>query len=126
MAEKDLYLEQYWDEDFREAMSENLERKLMLCAIEDPLSNYAREQDHFIKYAPAYEVQAWKDWNKGKKETALNKFHSSKDRRWRMVGEMPMYIEKLLDLKEPGFWKIKKNRIKFYKRNPLFCIPEVI
>lgn len=113
-----------------------VERHLFEMLVKDPLSNYQREQDHFIKYAPKWEVQAWIDWNKNKKKTNLNKFGAGTTNSLRELGDIPRYIEFYYDYKYPGYWEIArtgpareqdmKRIYGFFKRNPLFCTAEVV
>lgn len=99
---------------------------LWQAAFADPIENYAREQDHFTKYAPSFEVDAWIEWNKNKKKEIKNRFASSVTKDLRLFGDQPEYIEKILEAKDPLFWKSKNKVVAFYRRNPLFCIPEAV
>lgn len=103
-----------------------IEHTLWQAALRDPIDNYVREQDHFTKYAPRFEVDNWVEWNKSWKKALKNRFASNKQKDLRIRGEQPAYIEKMLEAKDPLFWKNKKKVNAFYRRNPLFCIPEVI
>ena len=103
-----------------------LDQILLNAVLHDPLSNYPREQDHFIRYAPASEIQAWKTWNLSRKAALYNRFASNKQKTFRALGECPDYIYEILMLQDPLFWKNSKKRNAFYKRNPLFCIAEAV
>jgi hypothetical protein len=103
-----------------------MEEKLLMAAFHDPLSNYVCEQDHFIKYAPAWEVQAWRDWNKSKRETMRNRFASNDNKTWRQYGEVPGYIEMILTAQDPLFFKNSKTRNAFFRRNNLFGVAEAV
>lgn len=112
------------------------ERHLFQMLKEDPIEGYEREQDHFIKHAPPWEIQAWREWNSHKKATNYNKFAATKTKFMRELGEVPGYIEFYYEQKYPGYWEIPKDgpgreqglkRVRsFFKRNPLFCTAEVV
>jgi hypothetical protein len=110
------------DEETKSCLRDNLEDYLFQKCLVDPISNYPREQDHFIKYAPPYEVKAWIDWNNNMKECMKNKFASNRENFHRWFGEVPMYIELYHLMRDPEFWRTKSKVVSFFKRNPLFRV----